>query len=183
LTQYFCVIFSFVAGYIRMLDKLDRKLLQVLSANGRASHHDLGEAIGLSSTAVGRRLRAHEDEGLIAGYAARIDRRKLGFGATVIVRIVLTEQSEIALNEFETAVCASPAIESCHLLAGLDDYLLVIPTAGLDDYDQLHRKVLSRLPRVARIESSFSIRCVVEQRLAPRCLAMPMPTVPAFSRT
>ncbi len=162
-----------------MLDRLDRKLLQVLSANGRASHHELGEAIGLSSTAVGRRLRALEDEGLIAGYAARLDRRKLGFGATVIVRIVLAEQSEIALNEFETAVCASPAIESCHLLAGSDDYLLVIPTAGLDDYDQLHRKILSRLPRVARIESSFSIRCVVEQRLAPRCLAMPTPTVPA----
>jgi DNA-binding Lrp family transcriptional regulator len=165
------------------MDRLDRRLLAALSTNGRASHHELGEAIGLSSTAVGRRLRALAEQGVISGYTAKLDRRQLGFGATVIVRIVLTEQSEAALNEFESAVCASPAIESCHLLAGSDDYLLVIPTAGLDDYDQLHRKILSRLSRVARIESSFSIRTVVEQRLAPRCLEPPIPIASASSRT
>lgn len=152
------------------IDRIDRKILSALVANGRATQHELGEVAGLSPSAAARRQKALEDAGFVRGYRADVNLRKLGFGATVMVTITLDSQSEEAMRAFEGAVTESPSIIRAHLMSGRNDYLLVVRAASIEDYEVIHRQEIARLPRVARIETAFALREVVNRAVPPRVL-------------
>jgi DNA-binding Lrp family transcriptional regulator len=162
---------------MRKLDRLDIALLKAVCANARQSHVELGEAVGLSSTACARRLAALEQDGLIESYQARLRLPALGLGTTVIIRVSLDSQSDEALDEFESAVARCPSVVRCFLMSGSDDYLLTVIARGIEDFERIHRTQLSRLPRVARIQSSFAIREVVNRAFPPVALYSVDPTV------
>jgi Lrp/AsnC family transcriptional regulator, leucine-responsive regulatory protein len=145
------------------LDRIDIALLKELADNARASHVQLAERVGLSSTACARRLEALENAGLITGYHAALGLEQLGLGTTVIVRITLESQSEEALQAFEAAIAKCPSVIRCLLMSGTDDYLVTTLARGIEDFEHIHKTQLSRLPKVARIRSSFAIRNVVER--------------------
>lgn len=149
------------------LDRIDRRILQLLTANGRATQGELGDAAALSPSAAARRQKALEDEGIISGYRADLDLRKLGFTATVMVTITLDSQSDEALDAFERAAAASPSVLRCHLMSGRDDYLLIVLARSLEDYERIHRQEIATLPRVARIETAFALREVVNRAVPP----------------
>ncbi len=83
---------------------------------------------------------------------------------TVFIRVSLERQSAPVLAAFESAVRKSRGIVSCHLMAGHYDYMLVVRVAGIDDYGRLHQSELSRLPGVTRLETSFALRDVLEEK-------------------
>ena len=144
------------------LDELDAAILRYLERHGRATNYEVGEAVGLSASAASRRILALETSGAIRGYRAVIDDRLLGKPMTVYIRVMLEKQSAAVLGAFETAVRRCKDIVSCHLLAGQYDYILVARVAGIDDYGRLHQNELSRLPGVTRLETSFTMRDVLE---------------------
>ncbi|MGL5839142.1 MAG: Lrp/AsnC family transcriptional regulator [Sphingorhabdus sp.] len=152
------------------LDRIDQKILRMLVANGCATQQELGEVAGLSPSAAYRRQKALEDRGVIRAYCADIDLKRLGIGATVMVTITLDSQSEEAMRTFEAAVGESPSIIRAHLMSGRNDYLLVVRTASIEDYELIHRQEIARLPRVARIETAFALREVVNRTVPPRLL-------------
>jgi Lrp/AsnC family transcriptional regulator, leucine-responsive regulatory protein len=146
------------------LDELDAAILRHLTRHGRATNYEVGEAVGLSASAASRRIQALEASGAIRGYRARIDDRFLGKRRTAYIRVTLERQSATVLEAFETAVRRCPEIVHCHLMAGQYDYMLVVRVAGIDDYGRLHQTVLSRLPGVTRLETSFALRDVLSER-------------------
>ena len=148
-------------------DRIDRKILQTLSTDGRGTQNQLGAAVALSPSAAARRQKALEDEGIIKGYHAHLDLRRLGYTATAMVTITLDSQSEEAMASFERAVAASPSVLRCHLMSGRQDYLLVVVARSLDDYERIHRQEIATLPRVARIETAFALREVVIRYAPP----------------
>lgn len=150
------------AGLAGGMDDLDAAILRYLSRHGRATNYEVGEAVALSASAASRRIQALEAAGAIRGYQARIDDRLLGKRMTVFIRVTLERQSAPVLGAFESAVRRSKAIVSCHLMAGQYDYMLVVRVADIDDYGRLHQNELSRLPGVARLETSFALRDVLE---------------------
>jgi Lrp/AsnC family transcriptional regulator, leucine-responsive regulatory protein len=152
------------------MDKIDRKILTALVANGRATQQDLSDAAGLSPSAAFRRQKAMEDDGIIRGYRADVNLSKLGAGATVMITITLESQSEEAMRLFETAVTQCPSVIRCHLMSGRDDYLIVLKAASLEDYERIHRQEIATLPKVARIETAFALREVVNRAVPPRLL-------------
>jgi Lrp/AsnC family leucine-responsive transcriptional regulator len=149
------------------LDRIDLALLKALTADGRISHVDLSERVGLSSTACARRLKALEDAGFIRGYGAALDLGKLGLGVTVLVRITLESQSEEAFKAFEDAVGQSSSVVRCFLMSGGHDYLVTVLARDIADFERIHKTELSRLPRVARMESSFAMREVINRAIPP----------------
>jgi DNA-binding Lrp family transcriptional regulator len=153
-----------------VLDRLDYAILAELSRDGRLSHAELSARIGLSSTACARRQRALEQAGIITGYHAVLGLDHLGFGATVIVRIALDSQSEEALDAFEKAVAQCPSVVRCFLMSGSDDYILAVAAGSIEDFERIHRNELARLPRVARIQSSFALREVINRPAPPAAL-------------
>lgn len=105
-----------------------------------------------------------EESGVIGGYAARVDPRRLGLAVEVFVEITLTSQSREVMDRFERAVGDFDDILECHLMSGSADYLLRIAAVDLEQYDSIHRDCLARLPGVSAMRSSFSLRRI--KRLA-----------------
>jgi Lrp/AsnC family transcriptional regulator, leucine-responsive regulatory protein len=155
------------------VDSLDLSLLRVLLEDARISHVDLGNQVGLSSTACARRMKQLEGSGVIRNYHAALDPKLLGVGAVVIVRITLEGQTEEELTHFETAVAECPEVFTCYLMSGVDDYLVMVAARDIADYERIHKDVLSRLPGVSRIQSSFTLRQVVNRSIAYGVLAPP----------
>ena len=147
------------------IDRTDRRLLAELSQHGRAPNVELAQAVHLSASAVARRQRALEEAGVIRGYSADIAPEAFGFNTTVVVQVMLKGQSEAELSEFETAVQQCDSVLRCLLMSGSDDYLLILLVRDLIDFERVHKLQLSRLPHVARIQSSFALREVVRRAM------------------
>ncbi|MGQ4273897.1 Lrp/AsnC family transcriptional regulator [Terrihabitans sp. B22-R8] len=145
---------------MRNLDPFDRRIVQALRRNARITNVALAQEVGLSASACLRRVGMLEENGTIRGYTALV-----GPGAedrhVVIVRITLERQTEEVLNRFEAELLKHPEIREGYLMTGDEDYLLRVEAQGAGDYERLHKEVLSRLPGVARINSSFAIRSVL----------------------
>lgn len=146
------------------LDTFDHRILRVLRVDGRISNAALADSVGLSQSACLRRLRALEAGGIIRGYAALIDEPSEAAPTVVVIQITLERQTEDHLNRFEAAVKKCPEVRECYLMGGAADYLLRVETDGTAGYERIHKEVLSRLPGVARIHSSFAIRTIVRGR-------------------
>lgn len=149
------------------LDEIDRRILTVLQKNGRISNADLSERISLSASACHRRVQRLEAEKVIANYVALLDPRKLDRPSTVFVEITLSGQTEEVLDAFEREVARIPDLLECHLMAGKADYLLKISAHDTDDFARIHRRYLARLPGVAQMQSSFSLREVWQTTALP----------------
>jgi Lrp/AsnC family leucine-responsive transcriptional regulator len=144
------------------LDATDRRILGALQRDGRITNADLSEVVNLSPSACHRRVQRMEEAGLIAAYVALLDARRLGKPTTVFVEITLQGQADDLLDAFETAVARVPDILECHLMAGTADYLIKIIAEDTEDFARIHRQYLSRLPGVAKMQSSFALRTVVK---------------------
>jgi DNA-binding Lrp family transcriptional regulator len=149
---------------LHMLDEADQRILKALRQDGRITNAALAEAVGLSPSACLRRLRLLESRGVIRGYTAIIEQPQDRDTVTVIVQITLDRQTEEHLSRFETAVRRLPEVRDCFLMTGLADYLLRVEVRDAADYERIHKEQLSRLPGVARIQSSFAIRRVTGSR-------------------
>ena len=143
------------------LDHTDRRILHLLQREGRITNAELAERINLSASACHRRVQRLEAQGMIAGYVALLDHRKAGKPSTVFVEIKLNSQSDEVLEAFERGVARIPDILECHLMAGQADYLLKLVVADTEDFARIHRQYLARLPGVAQMQSSFSLRSVL----------------------
>jgi DNA-binding Lrp family transcriptional regulator len=144
------------------MDAVDRRIIDVLRADGRITNADLAEKVGLSPSACLRRVRLLEEDGTIRGYTALINDREAVSDTVVIVQISLERQTDEYLRRFEKAASQCPDIRECYLMTGVSDYLLRVTVPDAASYERIHTDVLSRLPGVARIQSSFAIRAVIK---------------------
>jgi DNA-binding Lrp family transcriptional regulator len=130
---------------MEQLDRIDRGMLDMLQQDGRVSNAPGGSVLAERDVVLAR-LRRLEEAGLIAGYHARLDRRKLGFGVMAFVQIVCTQHSEAVTAEFERLIQASPNVLACDNTTGEADFLLQVVAADLDDYSHFVERVLRKLP-------------------------------------
>ncbi|WP_375287119.1 Lrp/AsnC family transcriptional regulator [Sphingomonas sp.] len=155
------------------LDAIDRRILKRLAEDGRATVGAVADVAGVSPSACTRRIQALETMGLIGGYGARLDHRRLGFMVTALVDIRLGTQVEEDLAAFEAAVAEVDGIVECALVSGGQDYRLKLVCRDLDDYERLHREALGRLPGVVTINSSFVLRRIPTRTEADALFAAP----------
>lgn len=143
-----------------ILDRYDKAILGELQRDGRISNVQLAALVNLSESACLRRVRALEEAGLIERYVALLDQKKVGLSGTVFVHIALRREEQAQLAQFEAAVQKVPEVMECHLMTGEFDYLLRVVIADMADFERLHNESLTRLPGVARVNSSVAIRTV-----------------------
>ncbi|AVT05309.1 Lrp/AsnC family transcriptional regulator [Paracidovorax avenae] len=140
------------------LDRTDRQLLSALQDNARLTSGELAQMAHLSQSPCWRRVKRLEEEGVIAGYHATLNRRALGLGVMVFVMISIDHQTEASSLPFEEAVCAIPEVVMFHGISGPEDFMLVVVTRDLDAYSELLQNRLHRLPGVRRVHSYFSLQ-------------------------
>lgn len=150
------------------LDGYDRKILEVLSEEGRLSIADLARRIGLSKSPTQTRLRRLESDGVITGYRALIDPIRLGLDHVAFVEVRLHDTREAALAAFNAAVARIGEIEQAHLIAGKFDYLMKIRTRSMTEYRIVLAEKISTLPHVAGTSTYVAMQAVKEDAsLAP----------------
>lgn len=142
------------------MDAFDRRILSELQINSNRPIVDIAAAVNLSLSACHRRIKNLEDIGVIFGYAARLDKKELGLDMDVFVEISLISQSQEALEAFEKAVITYNEILECHLTTGNADYIIRVAAKDVIDFDQIHRHCLAKLPHVASMRSTFTLRSI-----------------------
>jgi len=140
------------------LDKIDRRILRDLQADGRMTNVKLAERAGISAPPCLRRVRALEEAGLIKGYHADLDAQALGFGVTVFAQVGLSSQAEPDLKAFEELVQSWPQVRECHMLAGETDFLLKVVAKDWDSYQKFLTHELTAAPNVNHVKSALAIR-------------------------
>ncbi len=149
------------------LDRYDKLILEELQKDGRISNVQLANAVNLSESACLRRVRSLEESGMIDRYAALINQQKAGLPGNVFVHIGLQREEGKELAAFEDAVKNIPEVMECYLMTGEFDYLLRVVVSDMADFERLHRDALTRLPGVARVNSSVTIRTVQKKTALP----------------
>jgi Lrp/AsnC family leucine-responsive transcriptional regulator len=152
---------------ISSLDALDRKILELLQADGRISIADLAEKVGLSPSPCLRRVRNLEKAGVIARYVAVLDQRAAGLPVSVFVSIKLEKQQQESLDRFDAAIRRWPEVLECYLMTGSRDYWLRVVVPDLDAYERFVKQKLTRIEGIASIESSFALQQVKYTNVLP----------------
>lgn len=145
------------------LDSIDKSILTILQEDARISNVDLAGRVGLSPSACSRRLEQLEKSKVIERYQALISNRALGQTITAVVHVTLDRQAGTELESFENAVKACPHIVACFLMSGEHDYILRVNARDMEHFEQIHKNWLSNLPGIARMQSSFAMRTVVNR--------------------
>ena len=154
--------------HILTLDKFDRHILEILQHDGRIANQDLADRIGLSPSPCLRRVRALEEIGLIRGYRAVLDARKLGLHLLALVHISMDLHTPERFANFEASVSVLPEVLECLLITGQDaDYQLKVAVRDMDHYQVLLLEKITRITGVTGVHSSFVLRQVVAQTALP----------------
>jgi Lrp/AsnC family leucine-responsive transcriptional regulator len=153
------------------LDKLDRSILRMLQQDGRATFDQIAESVGLSPSAVLRRVRRLEDAGVIARYVALIQPEAVGLGLTAYVNVRLEKHAGGAkrnpMDEFRASVMAWPEVVECAALTGEMDFQLRLVVADMPAYARFMMETLLKHPSVQDCKTSFVMERVKSTTALP----------------
>ena len=121
----------------RDFDRIDRRILEILQVEGRITNQELSERISLSPRACLERVRRLERAGIISGYMALLEPRKIGGLLTIVVEVTLKDQTQATHARFEQRARASAEVIECFLVSGQCDYVLRLACRDLDHYREL----------------------------------------------
>ena len=146
------------------LDRYDQLILEILQADGRINNQDLADRIGLSPSPCLRRVRALEESGLIVGYRALLDAKKLGLTLTALIYISMDLHTPERFANFEAIVALLPEVLECLLITGQNaDYQLKVAVRDMDHYQALLLNKLASITGVTGVHSSFVLRQVLHK--------------------
>jgi Lrp/AsnC family transcriptional regulator len=141
------------------LDRLDLTILNALQKDATVSTTDLAAQVGLSQSPCWRRINLLEQEGVIKRRVALLSREKLGLEVLVFVHVKLTSNGWQSLPKFKQRVVSFPEVIQCFVLMGDIDFILLVATRTIDDYNTFVQKKLAQVPGVQSIDS----RIVLEE--------------------
>ena len=149
------------------LDRIDLLLLGQLQQDGRATNADIAAQVNLSPSACLRRIQRLEAAGVIQGYAAMVDPKRVGLGLQAFVRVQLEKHGQLGLEPFMAGVNSWDEVVACHALTGDMDYLLQVVVVDLEHFSRFLLDKLINATGVADVNSSFVLRTVKQTRALP----------------
>ena len=140
------------------LSAIDAKILAALQQDGRTTNQTLADGIGMSASPCWRRVRQLEEHKVIQGYRAVLDRRKIGLGVLVFVRVTIDRHSEVEARKFEQEVMALEDVVACYSIGGDADFLLQVVSRDLDTFADFAMSVIRRLTGIKEMQSMFVLK-------------------------
>ena len=140
------------------IDKTDESILKILQNDSRTTNQQLSEKIGMSASPCWRRVKRLEDEKVIRGYGVLLDRRKLGLGVMVFIRVSIDRHSEAEALKFEEEVMQLDDVVACYSLGGDADFVLPVVSYDLDTYAEFSMSIIRRLPGIKEMQSMFTLK-------------------------
>jgi len=150
------------------ISRYDRRILEILQQEGRLSNQELADRIGLSPSPCLRRVRALEEVGIIIGYRALLDAKKLGLTLMALIHISMDRHTPERFENFEAEVSALPEVMECLLITGQEaDYQIKVVVRDMEAYQILLLNKITRIEGVTGVRSSFVMRRVVDKTALP----------------
>ena len=140
------------------LDKVDRKLLNLLQKNNQMPTRALADKVHISQPTCLRRIRDMRDAGIISADVAMIDPFALGYGMLAFLEVSLANQTDEHMHEFETRMNREPEVMQCYFVSGDYDYFLVVHVVDMDAYYQFVRRAISGSGNVRHFQSRFPMK-------------------------
>jgi DNA-binding Lrp family transcriptional regulator len=140
------------------MDRTDLKILAALQHEGRLSNQALADRVGISPAACWRRVRALEDEGVISGYAAILDRKRVNLHLCAFVHITLSRHVKESTTSFEAAILQRSEVLECFATTGDADFILRVVTASIESLDQFLEEFLFAMPQISQVRSNIALR-------------------------
>lgn len=150
------------------LDQTDRRILSELQMQGALSNLELADRIGLSPSPCSRRVKALEEAGIIEGYRAHLNAKKLGLDLLALVHISMDRHTPERFEAFEQQVEGCEEVLECYLITGQSaDYVLKVIVRDMEDYQRFLLGTLTRIEGVTGVHSSFVMRRVLDRSCLP----------------
>lgn len=140
------------------LSTTEMKILRLLQDDARVTNQELAEKTGMSASPCWRKVRKLEEDEVIQGYRAVLNRKKIGLGVMVFIRIVIDCHSEAEAKKFEEEVTALEDVVACYSIGGDADFLLQVVASDLESYADFAMSVVRRLPRIKEMQSMFVLK-------------------------
>ena len=147
------------------IDDKDLKILRILQQNARTPFLEIAREVGVSGATVHERVRNLMKQGIIEGYTTRINQKKLGYGVTAVVEVVL-EHPSLDLEKLKEGLLSIPEITEAHNLTGDTDLLLTVKTHDIDELRKILTDKVQHIPGVRRMSSSIILDSPVKRELA-----------------
>lgn len=141
-----------------MISKTDRRILAQLQLDSRLTMQELAERVGMSSSAVWRRVKSLEEEGVIERYAALLNARKSGFGLASIVHVSLARHEQANVDHFIREVLRHPEVLECFATSGEADFHLRVVVEDIDAYNEFLDEFIFKLPGVSQVRSNIILK-------------------------
>ena len=150
------------------LDRIDRRILALMQANGRISNLELADGIGLSPTPCSRRVKRLEESGLIERHVTILNGALLGLNITAMISITMDRHTPDRFEHFERSVSQFPEVVECSIVTGqAADYLLKAVLPDMTYYEEFLLGRLTRIEGVTGVHSSFVLRKVINKTELP----------------
>ena len=149
------------------IDQTDRRILVILQSEPGINASEIGERIGLSQSAVWRRIQSLREEGVIHEQPVKLDREKVGLNTMVFAHVKLTSHGRSNLADFSAAVREYPEVLDCYVVLGNVDFLLRIVTEDIKAYEQFFFEKLSQLPGIQEVNSSIVLSDIKHSTILP----------------
>lgn len=140
------------------MDRTDKGILNILQQDGRISNQALADQVGISTAACWRRVRVLEEEGLITGYAAILERSKVNLNLCAFVHITLARHVKESTVSFEEAILERPEVLECFATTGDADFILRVVTESIESLDVFISEFLFALPQISQVRSNIALR-------------------------
>ncbi len=135
------------------MDLLDLKILKALQTSGRKKNAELARELGVAPSTMMERIRRLEESGVLQGYRASIDPKKLGLNVQAFISVTLSRHETEVIRQFEESIRKTPHIRACYHLSGRFDYLLHVFVADLDQLGKLVKARIAALPGFGKSET------------------------------
>ncbi|MFA7272890.1 MAG: Lrp/AsnC family transcriptional regulator [Crocinitomicaceae bacterium] len=144
-----------IRGKMAQLDNIDKQILASLQKDGKKTIKEIAGELNMTNSPIFERIKKLESSGIISGYSAKIDSKKLGFQLIAFCSVTLENHHKETIEQFVEDVKELPEILECYHIAGLFDYLLKIVVRDMEDYQHFVTQKLAILSNIARVQSSF----------------------------
>ena len=149
------------------IDRLDRRILDLLQREGTLPVAEVAARTGLSTTTCWRRIQQLEQSGVIRGRVALLDRAALGLDVTIFAHVKLSSQGRDAIAAFAAAIRERPEVLDCYTTMGEWDFMLRVVTRDIKAFEAFYLDHLSKLPNVQSINSSVAVTVIKETTVLP----------------
>lgn len=161
-----------------MLDKMDRKILEILQKDCTVAVAEIGKMVGLSTTPCWRRIQKLEESGVIQKRVALLDAKRIGAGVTVFVSISTNQHNQKWLDRFHSTIKEFPEVVEFYRMSGQVDYLLRVVVPNIESYDAFYKRLIERI-ELSDVSSTFAMEQIKFTTSLPLSYAEDLETDPA----